>query len=365
MTHAHAKLSPSAATRWMTCPGSVKLIAQTPMVRRSSEAADRGTAIHELSEKALTENKNCSDYIGQTFCKIVIDADMAACGQFYVDYVKSLSGKKYYEQKVSIERLIENCYGTADCLVVDKTLLRVVDLKTGVYPVKAYTNRQLLIYGLGAYYKLKAIYDFETVSLEIVQPQGAGVDTWEISVEDLLEFELDLVTAKDLIENQPDKFVTSEDACKYCPVVSKCPEHIALANAAAMSDFKTATQDMTQLSYWLDRIKQLKDFIDAVETVALADLSEGKSVPGYKLVEGRSSRKWGDLQALENFIRAKKLESVMYKTELLSVAQAEKVLKDKKIVVDEFVEIVPGKPSVAKDSDKRKSLTSSEFKDVK
>lgn len=85
----HARLSPSSAARWMSCPGSVELTKDMPDT--SSSFADEGTDAHELAAKCLETGKPASEFVGLTMGKgnLVTD-EMAEHVQSYVDYVRCI-----------------------------------------------------------------------------------------------------------------------------------------------------------------------------------------------------------------------------------------------------------------------------------
>lgn len=361
---AHAKLSPSASARWMTCPGSVSLIDKTPSSRSgSSKAAQRGTAIHEMSEHALETGHSVDVYLGRVFSGVEMTKDDIEIARIYVDYVRKAVGDQYYEQKVSVESVVDDCYGTADAVVARPGHIAVIDLKTGGgEKVTAKDNTQLLIYALGAYYKFDWIYDINELTLVIVQPPfSEEADEWRITTEELLDFEKVLIESVERLTTQSDVFIRSQKACKWCPVKHVCPEHVKIAHEAAASDFAKVVDDLPS---WLEKLPALKQFIDAVQEEAHRRLSEDStSVPGYKLVSGRSSRAWVDIKKVEEELSERLCAigadpDMIFKTELLSPAQTEKALKKIDVDYDDLIVYKVGSPVIAPESDKRNALTS-------
>lgn len=351
---AHAKLSPSASARWMICPGSVHLEPDTKG-EQSSVYAEKGTAMHEVAEQCLTKNLAPSSFIGKTINGHIVTQDMVDIVQVYTNYVQAIAGDKFYEEKVTLAEVINDCWGTADAVIIHSTRLMVIDLKTGAgVAVEATGNTQLLCYALGAYLKYRLVYDIETITMTIVQPPKNNIDSWTITIQELLAFAEELKRAYAAIQNEPNKFVASDKACKWCRAVSKCPEMKRLANEAAAVDFANIGQD--GLEYWLDRLEQLKAFVEAVESNAKEQLLQGGLIKGWKVVEGRKSREWIDQSVAEKWFKSQGYDSIYTKPTLLSPAQMEKALKGEAVDMTPLIKISHGSPTIAKESDKRPSI---------
>ena len=349
---AHAKLSPSASATWMTCPGSVHL-PPDPGSDKSSEYAAKGTTMHSLSEKALNSGVQPSMFLGQVIEGYTIDQSMVDTTTTYVEFVRSLPGLKRFEVKVSVQEIIENCYGTADMLAMRPLHLTVGDLKTGGgNRVDAKDNTQLLIYALGAFLKFDPLYDFESISMVIVQPPMENISTWTISRSELLEFADQLREAERRIKEKPDVFVVSEKGCKWCRSKSSCPEQRKLADQAAAIDFKDTTDD---LSKYMSMVDHLRGFADAVENAVKEKILQGGHVPGWKVVEGRKTRSWKDENEVKSALLQQGVTNIFTTPELLSVSQMEKALKKSGIDLEQFIKVKHGNPTVAPESDSRSS----------
>src|SRR5436190_23896954 len=89
-TREHSELAPSAASRWMVCPGSIRLCRIVPPAPSSSYAAE-GTLAHELAEYCLAKGKSASDDMsGTIFRGMLLDQEFCDSVQVYLDYVLSL-----------------------------------------------------------------------------------------------------------------------------------------------------------------------------------------------------------------------------------------------------------------------------------
>lgn len=350
---AHAKLSPSASATWLTCPGSVHLPADPGSDRSSDYAAD-GTAMHAVAELCLTKNLSPEQYVGQVVEGRTIKPEFVPIITTYVEFVRSLPGMKRFEVKVTLEEIISECFGTADCVAMREGHLSVIDLKTGAgVKVDAEENTQLLCYALGAFLKFDALYDFESITLTIVQPPLNNISTWTITRERMLDFASELIEARKRIDNEPEVYVLSEKGCRWCKGKSSCPAQQMLANEAAAIDFRDTQIDLTK---YLDMVDHLRSFADAVENAAKETILQGGTVPGWKVVEGRRTRAWKDEIETERYLKGLGYDQIYSQPKLLTVAQMEKALKKEAINLEQLVELKAGNPTLAKDTDARSSL---------
>lgn len=228
---AHASRSPSASKRWMSCPGSIKLSEDIPF--SSSYAAASGSIVHNMSEmlfKGHLENVSLSDYwldkteVYDDF-EVTVTKDMIKCAETYVHYVETrtqeLDGKLLIEEKLRIDEISEDCWGTGDAVIIGKKTNRiaVIDLKSGKFPVDVQDNTQLMIYGLGA--ASRYANENTTIELTIVQPLGFHKDgpirSWDISATDLVDWGYDILKpAIDATFEEEPEFLVGE-WCRFCP----------------------------------------------------------------------------------------------------------------------------------------------------
>jgi hypothetical protein len=344
----------------MVCSGSVHLPPDIPN-EGSSQYAEKGTAIHTFSEICLAENKQPEDLEGRVINGLTMDRSCVDIATVYVDFVRSLPGFKAYEVKVSLEEVIFDCYGTADCVSMTPGKLTVTDLKTGQgNRVDAEENTQLMCYALGAFLKFDCIYDFQEITLVIVQPPLEHISTWKIDRARLMVFADELREAYRRINEEP-TFVLSEKGCQWCRSQAQCPEKRRVADEAAVVDFASFVKveiDPQEMAKYMKLVPILKDFINAVENYAKDTLLAGKELPGFKVVEGRRTRAWTDESAVEKFLKEKGFAALIYsEPAMLSVAQMEKALKGEDVSLDGFVFAKEGSPTVVPDTDKRVAIS--------
>jgi hypothetical protein len=358
----HAKLSPSAAERWMTCPGSVVLAKDMP--QKSSVFAEEGTQAHELAEKLLTAN---------TF---TIDADegMLDNVMVYVDHVTSLGGTRFVEERV---RVTDNLWGTADAVVwqpSDKHL-HIVDLKYGAgVPVEVIGNLQLKIYALATLLTFE--YPAEKVTATIVQPRcphsDGPVRSVTYDVVELVDFYQDLLEAIERVEKVQEfeaKGVwdagyinPSEKGCRWCLASPICPALKTLAQSAAKTVFaKGLPYDPAELAATLDTLPLLEGWIKNVREFAYEEAERGTAIPDWKLVEKRATRKWREDESVvvHRLMEATELtEYAIYDDpSIKSPAAIEKLLpKEQRALLDELCVKESSGHTLVHGSDKRPAI---------
>lgn len=367
---AHAKLSPSASSRWMSCPGSATLILEAEELLGpgpQSPYAAAGSAAHALAEQCLLAEAPPEAFFGRVMytdengVEYIADQDMADKVQGYLDYAAQAEGDVYIEQKVTLEPHLPDIWGTADLVICRPGHLEIVDLKTGQgHQVDAEENSQLLIYLLGAFIAFDPMYEFHTFTVTVSQPPLNHHSSWTLEgKQTLIDFARSLEEAVMLIDAAPEQYNPSEDACRWCRARSICPALRQQVDTAAAEDFKAFGVD--QLAEALAKVPLLKAWISGVEDATKELMLQGQTVPGYKVVEGRRSRGWTDESAVINFLRrkVKNFRKVMFTEKFATPAQAEKILKAQGAAVslEEFIQTKPGNPTLAPESDKRPVMT--------
>lgn len=377
----HARLSASAAHRWMHCPGSIKLSEGLPNPPTIHSAT--GTCAHDIAAKCLTYNVVPVDVLGQKFTvdgfEITCDQEMVDAINLYLSEIESDAqpgDESWVEMPLlkALQELDPDFGGTADYVRYRPSTkhLRVTDYKygAGTY-VEVDDNAQLKIYALGA--MLEVDRPVAEVEVVIVQPRYEGarpVRVWNFRAVDLLDFVADLQsTAK--VTRQDNPPLASGEWCGFCPAKRVCPELTAKRHALLASQFGEIT-DYKQLATVLATIPQVKAQIKAIEEFAYREAVAGKEIPGFKLVEKRPSRKW--VREADVIEWAQKLAIDPFAPrELLSPAQLEKVLakdapkgkkKEAGKALEPFVERVSSGYALVAESDDRpaaKQISATDF----
>lgn len=372
---AHAERSPSAASRWLRCQGSIVLSADKP--NTSSQFAAEGSVAHEIGFLCLMEGRDAASFIGNTLehdgFAFTVDQAMADYVQVYVDYVKRIPGSPLYEQKLPITHITreQDAHGTADAVVIQDSTLHIIDLKYGMgVKVHAERNEQLQIYALAALKQFDMLGDFTDIVLHIVQPRLDHIDAWTVGVEELFDFAEEVWLASQWIEEAKVKledrhFVVGEKQCKFCLAKGDCKALASYVLNTVRDDFTDMTQPITDLNtnrtldnptlgHLMSAVPMIEEFCKAIRARVEGELFAGNAIPGFKLVEGRrGNRKWIDEALAEQYL--KEVLEDPYEHKLISPTTASKLLKDDP-ELPLLVTQSEGKPSVAPASDKRPAL---------
>ena len=389
----HALLSPSGANKWLTCRAS--LACEKDIPNTSGRAAVTGTACHTIAEihlnryikgTALPLEREVGAYVldegkGQIKALIspmkgavLITADMIEQVRKYTDYCKAIIDVATYaklEMRVNLTEVLHPGYegvetfGTADLVAVqglantDENMLIIGDLKTGRHRVEAKENKQLMLYALGVYRRLKRRYNITVVRLVIFQPYAGGASEWDIPVEGLelfakfaqkralLALDAYFLGKKNL---KASDFKPSVEGCQWCRFSEQCAARTKTVNsvlAEELEDDFALELTPEQLVAEYEKLPLLRQHIDKVEKAMAAALHSGKKVPGYKLVEGRpGNRAWKDAEKVTELYGDKLTKEV-----LMTPTEAVKVIPEEEL--KDFITRKPGAPCVTTADDKR------------
>lgn len=399
----HSVLSPSSSSRWIPCPGSVAaVIAAGKDGDNSNPAAREGTAAHTLAERALNYDKPAAFWIGESitvpyelidgtrkYDVFLVDEEMAANVQMYVDAVKREPGQLLVEQELDMSQVygVPHQKGTGDAVVLDfdSGTIGVHDLKYGRgVQVFADNNPQLLSYGAAAFLAYALLGDWQRVKVAIHQPRLNHYDEHTYTIDELRAFMVKAQTAAqkaaDLIGGYADEIeaakVAGPDQCQWCPIKGDCAVLAAYVHQTLFESFQDVT-DMTNPNLQVKNVVTLtpeeraailsrrdivSSFMSEVESTSLNLAQSGTKIPGWKVVQGRKGpRQWEDESVAEELLKktAKLKVDQMYTKKVISPTQAEKVLKPKPKIWAKLLAIVTqsqGKDALVPENDKRPEI---------
>lgn len=368
----HALLSASGAHRWLECTPSAQLELQFP--QSTSEYAEEGTAAHELCEltarywlgeisEAEYENQRDELAKGKYY-----NAEMQECANDYAKFVaeKTAAARETCEDaftalevRVDFSKYVKDGFGTGDCIIVSDNVLEIIDFKYGKgVRVEAAGNPQMKLYALGAYLEYNTLFDIDSVRMTIFQPRLSGVQSSdEITVKELLEWAEKYVKPRAKLAYKGEgEFVPSEEVCKFCRAKAQCKaradKNLKLFDEAPDVLLLTP-EDAGKI---LEQAGDIQSWLADLESLVSSTLLAGQPVEGWKMVEGRSNRRFADeLKVVDAMKAAGYDESLLYERKLITLTQMEKDF-GKKAVAETLGELIvkpQGKPTLAPAKDKR------------
>lgn len=357
----HAKLSASGSHRWINCPGSVA--AESEYSDSSSSFAQEGTCAHSVADLCLRNGDSADKYLGQKIEGHIVDSEMVEHVQGYVDFVRSFDGELFPEQQVDFSLWVPDGFGTSDAIVIQSDCVRILDLKYGKgVSVNAENNSQGMLYALGVYNDYGYLLDDQDrFIIHIYQPRTGNFSEWEISLKDLLKWGEWVKLQADLALSKDADRVPGEKQCQFCKAKADCKALYDHTQRIIMAEFDDieALENPDKLSKEqkrkvLENKSLIEAWLNSVESSVMALLLDGGKFSGFKLVEGRSNRKWTDEKlAIETLLTVKGEDDIFTK-KLITAPQAEKLLgKEHKSLIQDLIVKPTGKPTLALESDKR------------
>lgn len=377
---AHALLSPSAAHRWMNCTAAPRL--EINVEDAGSDYAAEGTLAHaycalklkkylglptadeEKEIEALSQyHTGEMDEYTDTYVSIVLE-------KFNAARAHTKDAQLLVETRLDFSKHIPDAFGTADAIIIADGTIDEIDFKYGKgVKVSAFQNPQMMIYGLGAFEKFDFEYDIRRVRMTIIQPRIDNLSEYEVTTAELLSWAIKELEPKAKEAYSGKGKQQPGDWCQFCKVKHTCRALVNLCKETAQNNAQLLSTDELAKDV-LPMLPIIKTWLAGVEDYALQQALSGVSLPGWKLVEGRSNRKIVNVEgAATALINAGYAKTAIYKPqELCTITDLEKMVGKKQFAAlcADFIEKPKGKPTLAEESDKRPALdpVAEDFKDV-
>ena len=360
----HAVLSASSSERWLNCPPSARLC--EAYEDKGSDYAAEGTDAHALCEFRLkqvlgipTDNpiENLSWY----------NEEMEDCAAGYAAYVSELLETAkltcadpviLIEQRVDFSRWVQDGFGTADCIVIADGVLNIVDYKHGKgVEVSAVDNPQMMLYALGALEIFDGIYDIDSVRMTIYQPRKSNISVCVMGKDGLLEWAQNDLTYKAKLAYEGKGEFKAGNHCQFCKAKANCRKRAEYNLELARYDFEMpALLGDDEVAAILTKADELVSWAGDIKDYALQKALSGTKFTGFKVVEGRSNRKYTDEAAVAKAVEDAGYEP--YEKRLLGITAMSQTLGRKKFeeLLGGLVYKPPGKPVLVPESNKRPAM---------
>lgn len=357
----HAVLSASSSERWLNCPPSARLC--EAYEDKGSDYAAEGTDAHALCEFRLKQAlgipaddpiENLSWY----------NEEMEDCAAGYAAYVSELleTAKQtcadpvvMIEQRVDFSHWVKEGFGTADCIVIADGVLNICDFKNGQgCLVLAERNPQMMLYALGALEIFDGIYDIDTVRMTIYQPRKSNISVYEMDKADLYEWANSELTQKAQLAYEGQGSFSCGEWCRFCKAKAECRARAEANLALARYEFQTpALLADEEIADILGKVDALTAWASDVKEYALQQAISGTAFPGWKLVEGRSNRRYTSEAAVAAAVEGAGFDP--YEKKLLGITAMQKLLGKSRFeeLLAPYIEKPQGRPTLVRSSDKR------------
>lgn len=378
---AHALLSASSAHRWLACPPSaVAGEKATGGERKTSFFAEEGTFAHELSElyfaqlfqglskrtfnarlKKMKEseyyNEELHDYV-MTYVEYVEERVNAAKARADTEPILM------FEEVLDFSMYVPEAFGTGDVLIFNGGEAEIIDLKFGKgVQVDAVDNPQLMLYGLGALEYLSIFEDVETVTMTIHQPRLNNISSFHQDSKELRDWGQSIRPTAQLAFKGEGEFNPGEH-CRFCPIKATCRarmEKVTKNTEDLNEPYLLSQEELTNL---LHEVDELEKWAKDVKNYAHEKALEGVIFEGFKLVEGRSVRKYtNEADIIHTLHESGFDDAVIYQDpKIKTITNLEKAIGKKTVaeLIGEYIEKPQGKPTLVPESDKRPELNSAD-----
>ena len=364
----HALLSASSASRWLVCTAAPRFEEGLP--ESTSEYAEEGRLAHAIGELKVT--KKCTPMSTWTYNtrlnKLKKDPlytpEMDKTTDLYLEHITEqvmaydTAPTVAVEVQVDFSDYVPEGFGTCDCCIIGGDLLSIVDYKHGKgVEVSADHNPQMMLYALGALEIFDALYDIDTVTMTIYQPRRSNVSTYTVSTAELLEWaETVLKPTAALAFSGEGEFHCGE-WCQFCKAKADCRERAKANLALAAYDFaEPPLLTDEEVEEVLAKVDDLVSWANDIKEYALQAAISGKAWNGWKVVEGRSNRKYTDERLVAAAVIAAGHDP--YEQKLLGITEMQKTLGKAKFdeILGRFITKPQGKPTLVPMSDKRPAM---------
>ena len=357
----HAVLSASSSERWLNCPPSARLC--EAYEDKGSDYAAEGTDAHALCEFRLKQALGipADDPIENLTW---YNEEMEDCAAGYAAYVSELleTAKQtcadpvvMIEQRVDFSRWVKEGFGTADCIIIADGVLNICDYKNGQgCLVLAERNPQMMLYALGALEIFDGIYDIDTVRMTIYQPRKSNISVYEMDKADLYEWANSELTQKAQLAYEGQGSFSCGEWCRFCKAKAECRERAEANLALARYEFQTpALLADEEIADILGKVDALTAWASDVKEYALQQAISGTAFPGWKLVEGRSNRRYTSEAAVAAAVEGAGFDP--YERKVLGITAMQKLLGKSRFeeLLAPYIEKPQGKPTLVRSSDKR------------
>lgn len=366
MSVKHALLSASSSHRWIACPPSALL--SKKFEDSSSSFAQEGTDAHTLAQYKLEKllglpTKDPTESLSYYDEEMNDHAEnYAAFVLEQVEQAKEVCAdpQVLIEQKLDFSKYVPEGFGHVDCLIISDGTLTVIDFKYGLgIKVSSEKNPQMFCYALGGLSLFDGIYDIDNVRLVIYQPRRENISEYSISKNELIQWAEDVLSPTAELASKGEGEYNAGEHCQFCKAKATCRKRAEYNLELAKYDFEVpATLDHDEIAAILTKADELVSWVSDIKEYALKKALNGTKFEGFKLVAGRSNRRYTDETTAANLVIAAGKDP--YEKKLLGITAMTALLGKKGFedILGGLTYKPPGKPVLVTADDKRPEFNS-------
>lgn len=372
----HALLSASGSHKWLECTPSARLEETLP--ETTSSYAEEGTLAHQVTElyndytfkKTIKSKRTLNKKIMPLRDNELFNEEMIGYAEGFAAYIKekfnevlAVDPDAYicFEELLDYSKYVPEGFGTGDVVIVSDAKLIIIDYKYGKgVRVFAKENTQMMLYALGAYQNFSYAYELKTVEAAIYQPRLDHISSMLMDVETLIAWADSTLREKAALAFDGAGDFYPGDHCRFCKYKNVCralaEENLRLqeyeyrrGNALTNEEISDIIKISTRLANWAKDVK----------AYALEKALEGEIFTGWKVVEGKSNRKYANEDAIEKALKENDYKPKDYTIQsLITLTAMEKLLTKKGFneILGAHIEKPEGKPTLVLETDKRPAL---------
>ncbi len=363
-TNGHSLIGGSSLKRAMECPPSVRLTED--FVDEDSIYAKEGSSAHLLLEKKIKERYGIP-FDEDTSDLEFYSEEMEDCTDVALNYVSEIYERLKAEGKhpfiasevlVDFSDVVPEGFGSSDIVIAYDGGIYVLDYKHGRgVEVSCEHNPQLMIYAYGSLLMFEALYDILDINMVIIQPRLNNISEWSCKKDELVDWANNEVKPKTALAYEGKGEFKCGSWCQFCKARHDCrhraEQMLKLEGYVAKDPALLTTEEIAEI---LGKIDDLVSWGNDIKDFALTEALRGVNIPGYKLVEGRSTRKYTSEEDVIKAVEGAGLDP--FEKKLLSITELTKRIGKARFIelVDKYVYKPAGKPTLVIESDKRPVL---------
>lgn len=363
-TNGHSLIGGSSLKRAMECPPSVRLTED--FVDEDSIYAKEGSSAHFLLEKKIKERYGIP-FDEDTSDLEFYSEEMEDCTDVALNYVSEIYERLKAEGKhpfiasevlVDFSDVVPEGFGSSDIVIAYDGGIYVLDYKHGRgVEVSCEHNPQLMIYAYGSLLMFETLYDILDINMVIIQPRLNNISEWSCKKDELVDWANNEVKPKTTLAYEGKGEFKCGSWCQFCKARHECrhraEQMLKLEGYVVKDPALLTTEEIAEI---LGKIDDLVSWGNDIKDFALTEALKGVNIPGYKLVEGRSTRKYTSEEDVIKAVEGAGLDP--FEKKLLSITELTKRIGKARFIelVDKYVYKPAGKPTLVIESDKRPVL---------